>query len=132
MLELPPKRHLAIGIQAFLDLSVLVAAFAAAYLLRFDFHVPPDALRDFITQVPLIVLLQFVSLTIFGARSSIWRYTDLAHIRSFVFGAAHHAHGISSAESQQRVDEVNGERHSPGLVRSRQAESQRSHNDQTS
>jgi FlaA1/EpsC-like NDP-sugar epimerase len=87
MLELPPKRHIAIGIQAFLDLSVLVAAFAAAYLLRFDFQVPPDAMRDFITQMPLVVLLQFVALTIFGARSSIWRYTDLAHIKSFVYAA---------------------------------------------
>jgi len=35
MLELPPRRHLlATGIQAFLDLSVLLLAFVAAYLLR--------------------------------------------------------------------------------------------------
>ncbi|HYR76611.1 MAG TPA: nucleoside-diphosphate sugar epimerase/dehydratase [Pyrinomonadaceae bacterium] len=85
MLELPPRRHLATGIQAFLDLSVLVLAFIAAYLLRFDFKIPSGELRNFVTQMPLVVLLQFVTLTIFGARSSIWRYTDLAHAKSFVY-----------------------------------------------
>ncbi len=87
MLELPQRRHLATGIQAFLDLSVLLAAFIAAYLLRFDFKIPPEELRNFATQMPLVVGLQFVTLTISGARSSIWRYTDLAHVRSFVYAA---------------------------------------------
>jgi len=31
--------------------------------------------------------VQFVALTIAGARSSIWRYTDLEHLKSFVFAA---------------------------------------------
>jgi len=87
MLELPPRRHLATGIQAILDLSLLVGAFVAAYLLRFDFKIPPEEIRSFATQMPLVVLLQFVALTIFGARSSIWRYTDLAHVKSFVYAA---------------------------------------------
>jgi FlaA1/EpsC-like NDP-sugar epimerase len=87
MLELPPRRHLATGFQAFLDLSVLVAAFVAAYLLRFDFRIPPHEIRNLVTQMPLVVLLQFVALTIAGARSSIWRYTDLAHVRAFVYAA---------------------------------------------
>ena len=88
MLELPPRRHLlATGIQAFLDLSVLLGAFVAAYLLRFDFKIPPEEVRNFVTQMPLVVLLQFVALTICGARASIWRYTDLAHIKSFVYAA---------------------------------------------
>ncbi len=88
MLELPPRRYLlATGIQALLDLSVLVAAFAAAYLLRFDFRIPQPEIRNIITQMPLVVLLQFVALTILGARSSIWRYTDLAHVKSFLYAA---------------------------------------------
>src|SRR5258707_11241000 len=37
--------------------------------------------------MPLVVLLQFVALTVAGARSSIWRYTDLAHVRSFRYAA---------------------------------------------
>jgi FlaA1/EpsC-like NDP-sugar epimerase len=88
MLELPPKRHLlATGIQAFLDLSLLVAAFTAAYLLRFDFEIPSDEFRNFISQLPLVVLLQFVALTVSGARNSIWRYTDLLHLKSFLYAA---------------------------------------------
>ncbi|HEY3037861.1 MAG TPA: nucleoside-diphosphate sugar epimerase/dehydratase [Pyrinomonadaceae bacterium] len=88
MLELPPRRHLlASGIQAFLDLSLLLAAFVAAYLLRFDFQIPSDEFRNFLSQLPLVVLLQFVALTVSGARASIWRYTDLLHLRSFLFAA---------------------------------------------
>jgi FlaA1/EpsC-like NDP-sugar epimerase len=34
-----------------------------------------------------VVLLQFVALTVSGARASIWRYTDLLHLRSFLFAA---------------------------------------------
>ena len=88
MLELPPRRHLlATGIQAFLDLSLLLAAFVAAYLLRFDFEIPKDEARNFLAQIPLVVLLQFVALTVSGARASIWRYTDLAHLKSFLYAA---------------------------------------------
>ena len=88
MLELPPKRHLlATSIQALLDLSLLLAAFTAAYLLRFDFEIPSDEFRNFLSQAPLVVLLQFVALTVSGSRGSIWRYTDLAHLKSFLYAA---------------------------------------------
>lgn len=88
MLELPPKRHLlAASIQALLDLSILLAAFTAAYLLRFDFEIPSDEFRNFLSQVPLVVLLQFVALTVSGSRASIWRYTDIAHLKSFLYAA---------------------------------------------
>jgi len=88
MKEIPPGKHLlAAGIQVFLDLSLLLAAFVAAYLLRFDFTIPREEVRNFLTQVPLVVLLQFVALTISGARSTIWRYTDLAHVKSFLYAA---------------------------------------------
>ncbi len=88
MLELPAKRKvLASGIQALLDISLLQAAFVAAYLLRFDFTIPPEETRNFLSQIPLVVLLQFVALTVSGARSSIWRYTDLAHLKSFLNAA---------------------------------------------
>src|SRR6266542_5439262 len=88
MRELPPARHLFVsGVQVFLDVLLLLIAFAAAYLLRFDFQLPPDAVSAFVTQIPLVVLLQFVALTISGARASIWRYTDLAHVKSFLYAA---------------------------------------------
>ncbi len=88
MREMPPGKYLFFsGIQVVLDLSLLVAAFVAAYLLRFDFRIPDDEVRNFLTQLPLVVLLQFVALTIAGARGSIWRYTDLAHLKSFLYAS---------------------------------------------
>jgi FlaA1/EpsC-like NDP-sugar epimerase len=88
MKEMPPTRHLFVsGIQVLLDLSLLLAAFVAAYLLRFDFRIPPEEVRNFLTQMPLVVLLQFVALTLSGSRGSIWRYTDIAHVKSFLYAA---------------------------------------------
>ena len=88
MKEMPPRTHLLfVGIQALLDVALLFAAFGAAYLLRFDFHVPADAVHAFLTQTPFVILLQFVALTMTGARASIWRYTDLAHVKSFLYAA---------------------------------------------
>lgn len=88
MREMPPGKYLLFsGIQVVLDLSLLTAAFVAAYLLRFDFYIPEDEVRNFLIQLPLVVLLQFVALTIAGARGSIWRYTDLAHLKSFLYAA---------------------------------------------
>ena len=79
------KHLLVTGIQVGLDVALLISAFACAYLLRFDFVFSSKTLREFLIQLPMVVLVQFVALTIAGARSSIWRYTDLAHIRSFLF-----------------------------------------------
>ena len=88
MKEMPPGKYLLFsGIQVVLDLSLLLAAFVAAYSLRFDFHIPPAEVRNFLTQLPLVVLLQFVAMTMAGARGSIWRYTDLAHLKSFLYAA---------------------------------------------
>jgi len=88
MREMPPGKYLLFsGIQVVLDLSLLLAAFVAAYLLRFDFYIPEDEVRNFLIQLPLVVLMQFVALTIAGARGSIWRYTDLAHLKSFLYAA---------------------------------------------
>ena len=88
MRELPPTRRLLVtGIQVLLDLALLVSAFTAAYLLRFDFVISRETMRQFLTQLPVVVLVQFVALTIAGARSSIWRYTDLAHIKSCLYAA---------------------------------------------
>ncbi|MDQ1729694.1 MAG: hypothetical protein QOD33_1819 [Pyrinomonadaceae bacterium] len=88
MREMPPGKYLlSSGIQVVLDVSLLVAAFAAAYLLRFDFYIPSLEVRNFLTQLPLVVLLQFIALTMAGARGSIWRYTDLAHLKPFFYAA---------------------------------------------
>ena len=70
-----------------LDLSVLVSAFAFAYLLRFDFDIPRNETNNFFVQAPFVVLLQFVALSATGARSGIWRYTGMGHIKPFLYAA---------------------------------------------
>src|SRR5260370_29209790 len=81
------SRALITGILVALDLSVLLFAFAVAYLLRFNFQIPQPEVRDLFAQIPFVVLLEISALTITGSRASIWRYTGLVHIRSFLYAA---------------------------------------------
>jgi FlaA1/EpsC-like NDP-sugar epimerase len=78
---------LSTGTQVVLDCLVLSTAFAAAYLLRFDFQLPSNEFRNLLVQLPAVVLLQFIALTITGARSPIWRYTGIDHIKSFLYAS---------------------------------------------
>jgi FlaA1/EpsC-like NDP-sugar epimerase len=75
-------------LQFLLDVLVLTAAFAVAYLLRFDFAIPPEWLRHVLVQLPFVVFLQFATLNLAGGRSFIWRYTGIAHVKAFLYAAA--------------------------------------------
>lgn len=75
------------AIQTILDVAILFLAFSAAYLLRFDFIVPAGLVPHFMVQAPFVIMLQFLALTVTGARSSIWRYTGVSHIRPFLYAA---------------------------------------------
>jgi FlaA1/EpsC-like NDP-sugar epimerase len=88
MKEMPSTRHLLVsGIQVVLDLFLLVCAFVLAYLLRFDFDLHGAEIHDLLVQTPFVVLLQFVALNVSGARASIWRYTGMTHLKSFLYAA---------------------------------------------
>jgi FlaA1/EpsC-like NDP-sugar epimerase len=79
-------RHLvSAGTQTILDISVLLAGFVFAYLLRLDFQIPRSYWHQVMVQIPFVVLLQFLALTLAGGRDFIWRYTDMAHIKSFLY-----------------------------------------------
>ncbi|HEY8186070.1 MAG TPA: nucleoside-diphosphate sugar epimerase/dehydratase [Pyrinomonadaceae bacterium] len=75
-------------LQFALDLVVLVAAFSAAYLLRFDFAIPETELRHGLIRLPYIVLVQFAALIMAGVYRFIWRYIGMAEIRAFLTAAA--------------------------------------------
>ncbi|HEX2255039.1 MAG TPA: nucleoside-diphosphate sugar epimerase/dehydratase [Thermoanaerobaculia bacterium] len=74
--------------QFVLDLSTLCLAFALAYLLRFDFAIPEQAATNLLTQLPLVVLLQFTTLVLLRAYSFVWRYVGMPEIRTFALAAA--------------------------------------------
>ena len=73
-------------VQYLLDLSILSGAFLVAYAIRFDFHVSAETFRRALTQLPLVVLLQFAALSAFGAYAFIWRYIGL--VETLVFARA--------------------------------------------
>jgi FlaA1/EpsC-like NDP-sugar epimerase len=82
------RRHwLSAGTQTMLDLVVLVGALCFSYLLRFDFLIPRNHLHNLIVQLPFVVLLQFVALSIVGGRNFIWRYAGITHLKLFIYGA---------------------------------------------
>ncbi len=74
--------------QFVMDLFVLILAFAFAYLLRFDFHIPEYWLFTAMTQMPYVVLIQFTVLILTGVYSFVWKYVGLAEVRAFMMAAA--------------------------------------------
>lgn len=73
--------------QTVLDFSILLTAFVVAYLLRFEFELPPTEVQPLLIQLSFVVLLQFFALSLTRARSAIWRYTGMGHIKPFLYAA---------------------------------------------
>jgi FlaA1/EpsC-like NDP-sugar epimerase len=82
-----PSRRVVRAIQFALDLSALTLAFGAAYLLRFEFQLSPEAFADAKAQLPMVVGIQSLTLLLFGVYRFIWRYVGMAEIRTFVASA---------------------------------------------
>lgn len=74
-----------------MDLAVLVAAFVLAYLLRFDFAVPDTYRTRGLIQLPVVVMVQFVTLTLCGVYAFVWRYIGLRELGTFARAAAYSA-----------------------------------------
>lgn len=66
--------------QLALDLLVLVAAFALAFLLRFEGVLPPGYRTTAFVTLPYVVGLQYVLLLGFGVTRVAWRYFSLADL----------------------------------------------------
>jgi FlaA1/EpsC-like NDP-sugar epimerase len=78
-------------IRALLTISVLVAAYLGAYLIRFEFSVPPTFLRTAIITLPVVVVGKLVLLRLLNAHKHSWRNTslwDVVAIAEAMFAAA--------------------------------------------
>jgi FlaA1/EpsC-like NDP-sugar epimerase len=64
-------------IQRILDILILCAAFALAYLLRFDFALTSDEMQKAFFQLLLVVPSQYLVLRLFNVHKFIWRYVSL-------------------------------------------------------
>jgi FlaA1/EpsC-like NDP-sugar epimerase len=73
--------------QFLLDLGLLSLAFLLSYLLRFEFDIPASYAHNVLSQLPLVLLLQFGAMHIFGVYTFVWRYIGMAEIGAFVRAA---------------------------------------------
>ncbi len=70
--------------QRLVDVLVCALAFLLAYLLRLDFAIPPPVVDQLQVQLPYVVLLQVVTLGLFGIQTFIWRYVGMAELKAFL------------------------------------------------
>lgn len=75
-------------LQLVVDVSVLVAAFVLAYLLRFDFTIPRESFFPMLFQLPWVVLLQASLIFLTGIHAFFWRYVGLREVASFARAAS--------------------------------------------
>ncbi len=66
---------------------VFVAAFMFAYLLRFDFHIPPIELFHMAVQLPVVAPIQLGALYLLKGHRLIWRYISLEDVYRFMWAA---------------------------------------------
>ena len=71
-------------VQYAIDAALMCATFVLAYLLRFDFSIPPGTANKMLFQMPLAVGLQWLLLLGFGAYRRIWRFISLVDVPPFL------------------------------------------------
>ena len=74
--------------QWLVDLLVCAIAFQLAFLLRFDFSIPSAVEDQLRGQLPYVVVLQVVTLGLFGIQTFVWRYVGMAELKAFIGAAA--------------------------------------------
>src|SRR5262245_22641173 len=70
-----------------LDLTVFMAAFVLAYLLRFDFKIPKHELFNMAAQYPGVLAIQLATLYLLRGHKLIWRYISLEDVYRFMWTA---------------------------------------------
>ncbi len=75
-------------IQILLDSAVLCAAFALAYLLRFDFSINAQTAKTAVFQMLFVIPLQLFILRCFRVHKFIWRYISLPEVRQIITALA--------------------------------------------
>jgi FlaA1/EpsC-like NDP-sugar epimerase len=71
-------------VQIILDISILCAAFAFTYLLRFDFSLTSSQARSALFQMLFVVPLQIGVMRLYNVHKFIWRYISVTEVRRIV------------------------------------------------
>ncbi len=72
--------------QVLIDLITLATAFALAYLLRFDWAIPPWHLKQLLFFLPYVVAAQYFALLMMRVPRFAWRYVGLHEAKSIAVG----------------------------------------------
>lgn len=75
-------------IQVLIDLLIVGASFAAAYLARFDGHIPESFLTQLVYLLPLVVALRAGTNVAFGLYRVVWRYVGIREALLFARAVA--------------------------------------------
>src|SRR5262245_23751398 len=81
------QRHVLRFSQMGIDVLVLTAAFAVAFLLRFDWRPPADMVGRLALTIPYVVVGQYLVLWIFGVPKVSWRYVSLSDVSRILAAA---------------------------------------------
>ncbi|HEY5920711.1 MAG TPA: hypothetical protein VIV11_03530, partial [Kofleriaceae bacterium] len=65
------------SLQVALDLLVLSVAYWLAFLFRFEFRLPEAIVELFLIDWPIVILVQYVFLAMFGVPRMAWRYMSM-------------------------------------------------------
>jgi len=74
------------------DLAVMILAYAAAYVLRFNFNVPAERMQEGVCAFVVAAALQFAALLAFGCYRLLWRFVSVCDVPRFLY-----AIGVSTA-----------------------------------
>ncbi len=80
------KRIIARSLQGAIDLSVLFAVYALAFLFRFEFNLNLDQAKLLFFTLPYVVLFQYVVLAFAGVPALAWRYVGLRDVYRIAIG----------------------------------------------
>jgi UDP-GlcNAc:undecaprenyl-phosphate/decaprenyl-phosphate GlcNAc-1-phosphate transferase len=69
------------------DLIIVVLAYYAAFLLRFDGAILDRHQQQFLTSLPLLITIQFGAFLLTGLYRGVWRYTSMADVGTLVRSA---------------------------------------------
>ena len=76
-------------LQFLVDVVVMSVAFFLAYLPAINVQLGEFYFSTALSQLPLVILVQFAALTLTGAYSILWRYVSIEDIRVFFSGSGY-------------------------------------------
>jgi len=66
------------------DLAIIVLAYYAAFLLRFDGALPHDEYSQFLSSLPVLISVQAMVLLALGLYRGLWRYTSMSDLATLI------------------------------------------------